>query len=391
MVNNREADSSMNGYYYQRLCALYFFFRYMYIKYIKEEGIEDVDLYFDDSSKIVIQVKYISDSESLTEEGGLFKVIKENYLKTDIKEIIYYVYSTNNTFYNENLLSVFNNNEYYKIGKYFLIICYNKNQTIKENKIKINIKSINKIDTIFDLHKDKIKDNVDNNIYDFFSNELSCINYFSKFKLENGLSYDELNLLIDNTIETKYNEFIISNNEEQKILKQQIIKNCVLNYLTKTMFNKQERQIDCNDIYNEINNKIEIFSNSQNLLFELCKNMAQEINSNSNLINIIINDFSNLNIISNEVICLYISILNRKYLRTKLNQTQFENIKNIILSFIWSKLRTIEDKNIADKCFRKYNQIKNYKIIKNFRSISSITLNSFKMNHYQLFQLICTD
>ena len=118
MDNKRDAHESMNGFFYQRYCCIYYILTNQNLEYILEEGYEDIDLIKIDNNREIIQVKYYGNSnETLIYDSGLFKVIKANYNKQNIDKIIYFAYNKNNDIYNKNLSDIFTNKKYFNIGK----------------------------------------------------------------------------------------------------------------------------------------------------------------------------------------------------------------------------------------------------------------------------------
>jgi hypothetical protein len=318
------------------------------IEYILEEGNEDIDLIEVDNNKKIIQVKYYGNiDESLTYNSGLFKVIKANYNKDDINEIIYYAYNETCNIYKYELFNIFSLKEYYKIGKYFLILIYN---TIVNNddNIKIDIREINNVDDYcidYNKIKNKIYDNLEyKDIYDFFIKEDNCINYFSKFKLEKGLSYDDLNIKINNIIIDNYNLFINTKNKDNRELRITLIKNTILNILTDAMFQNNtisKRKILYNNIKQIIDKQIETYTDPNNLYYELLKQtekiVIQSINNKVHRLNIelYINEIKKININSLDNISFYICLLNNYY--CNLDKNEIKNIKNYIIQFMNSK------------------------------------------------------
>lgn len=91
--------------------------------------------------------------------------------------------------------------------------------TKEEEILKINL-----------LNKNKEKNyNYFLNIFNFFSNENNCNSYFSKFNLQKGQTYDELNKNINIKITEKFTEFINTNIDENKNLRITLVKNTILN------------------------------------------------------------------------------------------------------------------------------------------------------------------
>lgn len=354
MDNKRDAHESMNGFFYQRYCCIYYVLTNQNFEYILEEGYEDIDLIKIDNNREIIQVKYYGNSnETLIYDSGLFKVIKANYNKQNIDKIIYFAYNKNNDIYNKNLSDIFTNKKYFNIGKYFLILLYNNlNKDDKKNKkIKIDIRTINNVDEIYTKNNTQIKNklykNINNKIiYDFFSDGNNCNNYFSKFELKQGFSYSELNNKIDENIVKKYTPFINTNNEDNKQLRITLIKNTILNILTDEMFSEKvsnERKILYSNIIERIDKEIQTYTNRDNLYYELLKQtektIIRSINNKIQQLNIdlYINEIKKINIDSLDNISFYICLLNNYY--NKLNQNETKNIKNYVITFIQSKYK----------------------------------------------------
>jgi len=388
MENNREAPESINGFFYQRYCCIYYILCNNNYEYVLEEGYEDIDFININNQRKIIQVKYYGDSkESLTINSGLYKVIISNFEKNDIDEIIYYAYNKSNTIYNEKLITVFYDKYFFNIGKYILLIIYKHFD--KKIKIKFDISNIASINNIYEKNKILIKNilikNKKINIFNFFSNENNCNSYFSKFNLQNGQTYDELNKNINTKITKKFYEFINTNTDENKNLRITLVKNTILNILTDKMFKNIksiDRKIKQDDIFKIINEKIETYTNPNNLYFELLKQTEQIISDFLNKnhierlnINEYINQIKNIKINSLDNISFYICLLNNHY--NKLKEDDINYIKNYMISFILSKYK-----------FNNNSNCNNFSLIKYLNMIVIQTHKSYKIPHEKLIKLI---
>lgn len=95
---NCDATKSMKGYYHQFHETILYLINEN-INEIKLEGLEDIDLLYNDGS-VLIQIKYHnktkSNNEHFGKDSGFFKVYKSFILNNDkynnINEIIYYCF-----------------------------------------------------------------------------------------------------------------------------------------------------------------------------------------------------------------------------------------------------------------------------------------------------------
>lgn len=378
----REAPESMNGFFYQRYCCINQILEknnYDY-EYVVEEGYEDIDFININKNREIIQIKYYGDkNESLTYNSGLYKVIMSNYNNINIDNIVYYAYNKNKNIFKENLINVFNNKQFYNIGKYIILLlykeCITKEQKKKNNKIELNfdITDIETIDGIYNTYIKKIKKKFKNNdkyklVFDFFDNENNCNTFFKKFKLCEGKSFKDLNNEIDFNIKKNFNNFVNTNNEDNMNLRIFLIKNTILNILTDKMFenlNSKDRQIKYDEILKIVNSNIKIFTNPDNLYFELLK-QTEKIITNSfkhkQIEQLNINDYieqiKNININSLDNISFCICLLNKYY--SKLNENDVKNIKNYLIKFIIDKYNfTNNDTENNFKIISYLNNIKN--------------------------------
>jgi len=401
MANNREAPESLNGFFYQRYCCIYYILNDNNFNYVLEEGYEDIDLIEINNQRKIIQVKYYNDyTESLTFGSGLYKVIIANYNKNDIDEITYFAFNNSENIYQKDLVNVFTSKKYYNIGKFILLLIYtnillnNTNLKGKEKKefnkkikkeLDFDITDINNISDIYEKNKQKIKNTLNDKYkqaYDFFSDETNCNNYFSKFKLLKGYSYTELNNEIDKKIINKFNTFINTNNDENKELRITLVKNTILNLLTDKMFaniKSDDRKIKSDDIINKITEKIKTYTNPDNLYYELLKQTEQIIINSINKphierlnINGYINQIKQIKVESIDNISFYICLLNNYY--NELKESDIDYIKIYLINFILSKYKISNDTNNT--------------LIKYLKMVLKRKNNNYKIPHEKLIKLI---
>lgn len=354
----REAPESMNGFFYQRYCCVNQILSKNNYEFVVEEGYEDIDFINIHKNREIIQIKYYGDkNESLTFNSGLYKVIISNYNKLNIDNVIYYAYNKNKNIFKESLNNAFNNKQYYNIGKYIILLIYKeyitnkqKNKNKKIVKFNFDITHIETIDDEYNTHIKEINKNFKNidkykTVFDYFNNEDNCNTYFKKFKLCEGKSFKDLNDEIDTNIKKNFNNFVNTNNQDNMNLRISLIKNTILNILTEKMFenlNSNNRQIKYDDIIKIVNNNIDIYTNLDNLYFELLK-QTEIIIVNSfkhkqiEQLNIdeYIGQIKNININSLDNISFCICLLNKHY--DKLKENDIKNIKNYLIKFIINK------------------------------------------------------
>jgi hypothetical protein len=374
-MNKRDASNSINGYSYQRYMSIYYILNKSKYIAIKEEGAEDIDLYYENNDIDTIQVKYhTTDSpESLTKNDGLYKVIKSNYNKNNIRKIIYQVYNTNeNNIFNQDLIKAFENKLFENIGKYFILLHYKK---LNNN---INIKNIHNINEY--LKKIEFNNNeLNDEIFLFFNNKENCIKYFSKFEFIESFSFNDLKKEIKKLISEKYDYFINDkSNIEYKDLKCFIIESTILNKLTNSMMiDKENRLIKFEELDKDINEQINTFSNSNNLYYELLKQQVNIIRKNNYSLNY---EYIDINIDEYNVyyrISFYISIL--KNHKNNINIKTCNIIKNKLINMISSLHNLNNNENI------------NFKLINYLNIISIYNLNNeknFNLPEQKLFNII---
>jgi hypothetical protein len=358
MSSNRSADASMNGYFYQRYCCVLNILENPQIKYILEEGFEDIDLIKQNGHRDVIQIKYLSQDNtsdsSITLNSGLYKVIKSiNNIQHNniIDNIIYRVYNSSGNHINETIKSHFYNHNYINLGRYIILI------TADKIELELDINNINEAETIFDTNINKIneyfaseKGTKNKYIYDFLVNNNNCVSYLSKFKFEISYSYNELKLKIDDKICELYSSFINSSDDIYKNIKINAIKSTILNILSDKMFNNKDistRIIDYSLVSNEINKIINALTNPENIYDELLKQNAKLISSyfDKN------NNFNNLDILLNELyiiehnsltfknISFYLELLKKYNTKdTFINSIIIKHKINYILEFLVNKI-----------------------------------------------------
>jgi len=363
MSNNRSADASMNGFFYQRYYTILQFLQDTEYEYILEEGFEDIDLIKHNSNRDIIQIKYFknsNDNESLTYDSGLYKVIVS---KTNIENInnidkIYYkVFSACQTTFNPHLRNIFERNLFAILGKYILLLGFKANTDTQKYPYLKNVKidNIKQTEQIFEEYKTHILDfyntyksktgNTIIYIYDFLIINDNCKRYFSKFKLEPALPFKDLNLLINNIITTKYNSFISNTGDETyKYIKIETIKGIILNTLTNKMFEYKDvnlRKIKYDEINNIINLYIDAQTNTDNLYDELLKQNSKFIDNivkQSKLPGINANiALKQCHFVNLPATKLYNFLFHMQFLKKYNNILDFkhENIKNIVQNQIF--------------------------------------------------------
>lgn len=386
-MDNRQADASMNGYFYQRYNCILTILENIDCEYeteIIEEGYEDIDLIKYNNMRDIIQIKYLNvnndNDSSIVAGSGLFKVIvSANNINnvTNIDNIIYKVYNAKGKYFNDKVKKLFDEKKYSLLGKYVILVI---SKSILNN-YHININNISDAYNIYEQNINAINDYIcnENNknkyIYDFFKDDSNCILYFSKFKFEKALSYEELIKAIDQKIANKYANFTNSDDINYSNIKINIIKNTLLNKLTDKMFknnNMHTRKIQYSEILNEINDNINTLTNAQNLYSELLKSEAKKLNNtiinmpnNSNIIPVLINSIyinKDLELIN---INFYMDFIKKYYIKINFNETYIQNIQLYILNFI--------KKNIPSNT-----NITNFKKICNYMHFISCASNKIK-------------
>lgn len=230
--NTGDASNSSNGFSYQRMYTILLIldnYDNNEIEYIQEEGNEDIELIKIGGRKDVYQLKYHNSNENETllnePDCGLFKTLtrRENIFDNDIINNIYYIsYSKNKNTFNKNIFEMFEQKQYEHLAKYIIMLCSKDSIGIKINTRSDN----NKIMEKFDDNEEKVIDYIITNLYDnkcmfncgccfmYDWNKKFCDDYISKFRLQNGMSYEDLVDKIKNKIEKIFK----INNDDDKIM-----------------------------------------------------------------------------------------------------------------------------------------------------------------------------
>ena len=239
------AESSMNGYHYQRLYTILLIlesFDNPQITKVNEEYIEDCDFFSSTNELVLNQIKYHNSNtiESIAYNSGLYKVITrveilEKY--NNISQINYISYSKNKDVYN-NLNKFFEktkeSNEL--LRKYLQMIEYNNYLDCSKNKIPIRIDNEHEqIHNLYNQNKEKINnyliDNSNNYFYSLLLDNNISNNYFLKINLIKGEEYNVLIDKIDCLIKKNY-----YNNQHTNKTNLIIIRMLIYNYLMENMF-----------------------------------------------------------------------------------------------------------------------------------------------------------
>ena len=375
---NREAPDTFNGFLYQRNVCIYYLLKEENIISITEEGDEDIDIQTNNNKKVV-QVKYYKygKNEAFNKDDGLFNVVSANYNKNDIDKIIYFFYNEKQ-FFSKNLKDLFDNKKFDILGKYFIIQYINSLKPKSKYYCKIQINNINKnsenINNCINEFK-KSKEYIENkqnvkNVYNFFNNIENCFLFFNKIELIEGYSYDELKNKINELIKMKYPDFI-TNTKSNVInnIKIPLIYNTlheILNDFIISNKDKKERTININIFNHTINEMINIYENTENILDEYLKQLEKQIeyphkNNNLNLFKENVNYLQSH--FNKDIILFYIKLLN-KY-NKKMDENIIINLKNNIingsLSFIKNNNEFENNKKIISLLFN----IIHYKFNKN--------------------------
>lgn len=265
-TNKGDASDASNGFSYQRLYTILLIldnYDNNEIEYIQEEGNEDIELIKTNGKKDVYQLKYHNSDENETllnnNKCGLYKTLtrRENIFDIDIIDNIYYIsYSKNKNTFIKNILEMFEQKRYEYLAKYIIMLCSKNSTGIEIDTSVCN----NKIMEKFNDNEEKIIDYIITNLYDnkcmfncgccfmYDWNKNFCDNYISKFKLQNGMSYEDLVDKIKNKIEKIFK----INNDDDKIMI------CMKFYweLMNNMFIGNKKML-----FSELKHKIEEYSN----------------------------------------------------------------------------------------------------------------------------------
>jgi hypothetical protein len=293
--SKRVADSSLNGYVYQRLYGIDVLLDGGDFEYLLEEGKEDIDLIRVNGHRKIIQVKYYAksgDKETLSystdEKSGLYKVIESNIKHENIDEIIMCVYNGTHTQYTE-ILSYFVLKEYGFIAKLFLLLTYKVNSKNESINVRVNTNK-KKINELYKDHYDLFKNHINSDLLDLFTNESKYTSYLSKFQLNRAPSYEDLLESINKKIRNKYLDFIeikvnygFEQTDAYKVIKCSYIRNFIHNKLECSMFvNKtvHDRRIHINGLFSLIDIEIEKFKNGGDLCVEYLRTISEQLAKN---------------------------------------------------------------------------------------------------------------
>jgi hypothetical protein len=239
-MSNRDATKKARGFSYQRQYGIYLFFNSINSNIIEiiEEGNLDGSTYEDITTKnnnneyITYQIKYHTGQMRFNRSNSdLFKTIKnENNLQSKVKNIYFIVSKNNDTF--DDFLSSWKNKKLLSEEIYNSIINLEKDDT------KI-VKAYKECKTFLQSNpKDKI------------------ISYIDKIIIEEGFTYDELIVKINEIIKNTFNV-----NDNIIIF---YLRYYVFDLFDKNWFN-DNIPLKINEIYSELKLKFnDISSNSEN-------------------------------------------------------------------------------------------------------------------------------
>ena len=364
-ATNRDATKKARGFSYQRQYCLWLFFKLINtdIKEIIEEGIldgltyEDITTINNNDEYITYQIKYHTEKMCFNRSNeDLFKTIKnENNLHSKLKKVYFIVAKIKDTF--DDTL----NN--WKDKKISCEDIYNK--IINLDKVKSKVKEYRECLKF-------LKTNPDDKIL-----------YLNKIILEEGFTYDELIIEINDLIKN------IFNIDDNKIVF--YIKYYVFELFDNNWF-KENVPLNINDIYSDIKLKIsnisidingnnEIFNNIYAYIIEKIRKYIQIINIDDNiyLINLLneikyfMNQFYNNFEIKHCISLMQLlHKLNEKTNNNEINELYEITNKHLRRSFI-NKIKTTDiilDDNIISSIFssivyyNKHNIKKSIKISK---------------------------
>jgi hypothetical protein len=311
--HNRDATKSLKGYIHQ-INETVLYLTNIKIKEIKFEGLEDIDLFYNDNNTILIQYKYHSKNKKSNNEGfgknsGLYKVYKSficnNDKYTNIKNIIYYIYCEDELigtpqfkYAHEEFINFFENNKLKQFIKYI-------KEDIKDNTEIILLNLDNYNNNFIKLIQIKISENYKINFDDFY---VKIIN---------------LNLFeIKNKNAPYINEYLYQ---------------LIYRYLIEHIFNNNEKNIIIKSFIENINNEINKNITVKNIFDDLIVIYKYEKNTN------LINDHINL-LFSNDLLIDKCNIEQLFELFNLLeNDTRF--LKNKIIQKFTIKIISIIDIN----------------------------------------------
>lgn len=365
-ATNRDATKKARGFSYQRQYCLWLFFKLINtdIKEIIEEGIldgltyEDITTINNNDEYITYQIKYHTKKMCFNRSNeDLFKTIKnESNLQTKLKKIYFIVSKIKDTF--DDTLNNWKDKKISCEDIYNKIINLDKDDSKEVKEYRECLKFL--------------KTNPDDKIL-----------YLNKIILEEGFTYDELIIEINNLIKN------IFNIDDNKIVF--YIKYYVFELFDNNWF-KENVPLNINDIYSDIKLKIsnisidingnnEIFNNIYAYIIEKIRKYIQIINIDDNiyLINLLneikyfMNQFYNNFEIKHCISLMQLlHKLNEKTNNTEINELYEITNKHLRRSFI-NKIKTTDiilDDNIISSIFssivyyNKHNIKKSIKISK---------------------------
>ena len=238
-MSNRDATKKARGFSYQRQYGIYLFFNSINSNIIEiiEEGnldgstYEDITIKNSNNEYITYQIKYHTGQMRFNRSNSdLFKTIKnENNLQSKVKYIYFIVSKNNDTF--DDFLSSWKNKKLLSEEIYNSIINLEKDDT------KI-VKAYKECKTFLQ------------------SNPKDKISYIDKIRIEEGFTYDELIVKINEIIKNTFNV-----NDNIIIF---YLRYYVFDLFDKNWFN-ENTPLKINEIYSELKLKFNnISSNSEN-------------------------------------------------------------------------------------------------------------------------------
>jgi hypothetical protein len=268
-ITNRDATKKARGFSYQRQYCIYLFFKLINtdIKEIIEEGIlggltyEDITTINNNDEYITYQIKYHTEKMCFNRSNkDLFKTIKnENNLQSKLKKVYFIVAKIKDTF--DDTLNDWKDKKlsYEEIYNKIINLDEHDSAIVKEYRECLKFLKINPDDKIL---------------------------YLSKIILEEGFTYDEIIIEINDLIKN------IFNIDDDKIIF--YIKYYVFELFDNNWF-KENVPLNINDIYSDIKLKIsnisididennELFNNMYIHIIEKIKKYIEIINIDNNII-----------------------------------------------------------------------------------------------------------
>lgn len=271
-MSNRDATKQARGYSYQRQYCIYLFFKSINsdINEIIEEGnldgstYEDITTINNNNEYITYQIKYHTKKMYLNRSNtDLFKTIKnENNMHQKLKNVYFIVSKNDNTF--DEFLNNWKNNKLSSEYIYNKIINLDKNDNYISNSIKI-----------YD----------DCNIF-LKTNPNDKILYLNKIIIEEGFTYDELIININDLIKK------IFNINDNKII--YYIKYYIFELFDNNWFKEKNVPLNIEEVYLNIKLKIsnisidiennELFNNMYIYIIKKIKEYIEIINIDNNIL-----------------------------------------------------------------------------------------------------------